>query len=264
MTLPLAGRGVLLTRPEGQNQEAWSLLAGLGARPVELPLIRIVPPENYAEIDAVVAGIGDFDLVVFTSANAVRGLMERARELSLGPSSTRWPPAAAVGPKTAAAAADAGLRIETLPEGNFQGSGLAEMLAPKAAGRRILFPRAAKVGETLPDALRDAGAELVEVVVYRTVPAKLPEGALAGVLKSERIEAILLGSPSAARALVDGLGGPAGAGEALHGIALAAIGPVTGRMLLEAGLCPTVVTERFTMTDLVAALDSHFAAITND
>jgi uroporphyrinogen-III synthase len=262
VSLPLEGRGILLTRPAGQNGEAAALLAKLGARTIELPLIAIAPPDDLSLVDAALADVASFDLVVFTSANAVRGLMDRAAALSLGPSSTSWPPAAAVGPKTAEAVGSAGLRIEALPGGDFQGAGLAALLAPKAAGRRILFPRAAKVGEVLPDALRAAGADLVEVVVYRTAAAPLPEGRIAQVLKEGRIEAILLGSPSAVRSLVEGLGGAAAAASALKGVALASIGPVTGRALLDAGLIPAVTTERFTMANLIAGLERHFRTIT--
>lgn len=265
MSPSLSGRGILLTRPAGQNSEAASLLAALGARPIELPLIAIAPPADLSPVDAALATIGSFDLVVFTSANAVRGLMDRAAALSLGPSATSWPPAAAVGPKTAEAVIAAGLQVEDLPGEDFRGAGLAALLAPKAAGKRILFPRAAKVGEVLPEALRAAGADLTEVVVYQTAAVPFPEGKLAAVLREERIESVMLGSPSAVRSLVDGLGGEEAARDLLHGVALAAIGPVTAKALRNAGLTPALTTERFTMANLVADLERHFAAVaTND
>ena len=71
-----------------------------GAEPIEIPAIAIVPPHSYAHIDGAIAGLKEFDWVVFTSANAVRVFCERALYAGVHPAAAglqidrqqMWPP----------------------------------------------------------------------------------------------------------------------------------------------------------------------------
>ncbi len=76
---PLFGKRVLVTRPREQAAELVERLEAMGAEAIEAPMIRILPPDDYAPLDEACARAGAFDWIVFTSANAVDAFMERLR-----------------------------------------------------------------------------------------------------------------------------------------------------------------------------------------
>jgi uroporphyrinogen-III synthase/uroporphyrinogen III methyltransferase/synthase len=119
-------------------------------------------------------------------------------------------------------------------------------------GRRVLVPRAAEGRPELVDGLAAAGAVVVAVEAYRSVPAP-PERLrpLAGWIESGEVHAVAFASPSAVRAVVGALGARAGL---LGRVLLAAIGPTTGDALRSAGLEPGVVPARHTGRDLAEAV----------
>ncbi len=83
---PLFGKRVLVTRPREQAADLVERLEAMGAEAIEAPMIRILPPEDYAPLDEACARAGGFDWIVFTSANAVDAFMDR---LAAGPLDVR-------------------------------------------------------------------------------------------------------------------------------------------------------------------------------
>src|ERR1700722_13504488 len=74
--LPLAHKRVLITRTRHQASDLAAHLKALGATPILIPTIEIVPPATYASLDAALAqlnapGSKSYDWLLFTSANAV-------------------------------------------------------------------------------------------------------------------------------------------------------------------------------------------------
>ena len=158
---PLHGVTVAVTQARTQASELVRRLRALGAGVVEAPVIRIEPLAG-APIDA-----SAYDLVCLTSPNAPPLLLERiggdARLLA-------GVDVAAIGPGTAAAIRAIGVRPDIVAE-RAVAEGLLEALAGRVAGRRVLVARAEDARDTLPDGLREAGAESVDVVpLYRTTP----------------------------------------------------------------------------------------------
>ena len=74
---PLFGKRVLVTRSRAQAGALTRLLEGQGADVVEVPTIRIEPPEDYGELDEALRRLSAFDWVVFTSTNAVDAVFDR-------------------------------------------------------------------------------------------------------------------------------------------------------------------------------------------
>src|ERR1700731_5247285 len=104
----LHGVGVLVTRPEQQAMPLCRLLETQGATTLRLPVIEIKPSGNRRETAARLGALRDFDVIVFTSANAVRfghPLLDQQRDLTL----------AAMGPATARALNQAGYRVALQP-----------------------------------------------------------------------------------------------------------------------------------------------------
>src|ERR1035438_6282557 len=128
---PLAHRRILITRPPQQASELANRLRALGATPISIPTIEIAPPASLAALDAALASLSSFDVVAFTSANAVTAFHQRARLLEIAPQPRRI---AVVGPSTARAVEAIGLQAGVIPL-TFTAQSLAETLRPEAQGK---------------------------------------------------------------------------------------------------------------------------------
>src|SRR5258707_6915100 len=82
----LQGVGVLVTRPEQQAMPLCRLLEIEGASTLRLPAIEIKPIGNRRETAAQLGALADFDVIVFTSSNALRflaSLLDQQRDPTL-------------------------------------------------------------------------------------------------------------------------------------------------------------------------------------
>lgn len=229
---PLAGRTIAVTRARPQASALAQRLRALGATVVEAPAIRIVP------IDAAFPGIGDYDLLCLTSPNGVRRLFELITDAR----SLAGPLIAAIGPGTAAALREHGIAADLVPQRS-----VAEGLVAALEGvevRRALLIRGEEGRDVLPDALRERGAEVEVVAVYRTVPEPLDAGARAAALGADDL---VFASASAARAF------HAAAGT-LAGPRIVSIGPATSAAIRALGFEPGLEAGEHTPDGLVAAL----------
>jgi uroporphyrinogen III methyltransferase/synthase len=260
--LPLFGRRVLVTRSEEQAPDLVEALLCEGAEPVVVPLLRILPAEDPAPLDAALAQLARYDSLIFTSGNAVRFTAERARERGVSLAGFAGT-VVCVGPASAEAARAAGLPVHVLPSSGFDAEGVLaalERLAPR--GRRMLLPRSALARETLPEGLRAAGAAVDAPVAYRTLPAEVDAAALRADLQSGRLAALTFTSPSAARSFAALLDPPSL--EAARRCAVAAIGSVTAAALARLGLPADAIAAEPSARALVAALSQHVAAAQQD
>jgi uroporphyrinogen III methyltransferase/synthase len=131
---------------------------------------------------------------------------------------------------------------------------LAEFLRcePELRGKRILLPRADIARSVLPEALREHGAEVTELIVYRTV-APASSGALADALMAFAPHLVTFSSSSTARNFHDLLG--AGRVDTLKTrAAFAAIGPITAQTARELGMPPAIEAEEYSIPGLVQAI----------
>ncbi len=257
--LPLFGKRVLVTRTPEQAGEMLAALRGAGAEPVLEPMIRISPPEDWTDADAALDSLDAFDVLLVTSANAIRCLASRAAERGVALAGFRGR-VVCVGPKSAEATLAQGLPVHTIPAERFDADGLLDAIERHLppAGLRFLLPRAESAREALPDGLRAAGARVDCTTVYRTEAPELDAAALRGRLRQGSLDVLTFTSPSTARhfaALLD-----PEALEAAGRCLVVAIGPVTVEALIDLGLTPDLVPERAGAFELVAALAEHFAA----
>ena len=154
--------------------------------------------------------LGDYDWIVFTSANGVAFFVRRARELPGIRPPDRLPRVCAIGPGTAAAAAAAGFPPDLVPE-EFVAEGVFEALvrrcggAPGLRGKRILLPRAEHAREFLPEALARAGARVDVVPCYRTERGAVPAAILDRV-REKRPDLLVFTSASTIRNMIETLG----------------------------------------------------------
>jgi uroporphyrinogen-III synthase len=177
----LHGVGVLVTRPEQQAMPLCRLLEIQGASTLRFPAVDIRPIGNRRETSAQLGDLAQFDVIIFTSANAVRfgaSLLDQQRELTL----------AAIGPATARALNHAGYRVSVQPpppRGTSDSEGL--LRHPRlehAAGRRILIIKGSGGRPFLAEELARRGAHVAAADVYQRVPTAPSAADLASLLAS--------------------------------------------------------------------------------
>lgn len=258
---PLAGRRIAITRPREQADDLAQRLEALGAHVLMLPAIRIAPIEDSAPLDAAIARLSEYDWLVFTSVNGVRAFGERLAATGHSWDQRGLAHVAAIGPATARALERVGVPVALTPD-EYVAEGILEGLG-MVAGQRLLLARADIARRTLADGLRLRGAEVDEVAAYRTIPQPVAPKLIARALgdsDDQRVDAITFTSSSTALGLLQGL---AAVGreprEALRGVALAAIGPITAATLREHGLEPAIVAEEYTIPGLTTALADYFS-----
>ena len=251
MTARLDGRTIVVTRGRGGEDALSVRLRELGADVREVPSIAFADPGDPAPLDAALLALGGFEWAVFTSATAVDRTLSRLGALGLGAGALADVRLAAVGPATAERLARR-VREPDLVPAEAKGEALAAALGPHVRGLRVLFPRPAEGRPETVDGLVAAGAELVAVEAYRTVPAA-PEAIapLGDWLERGEVDAVAFASPSAVDAVVRGLGARA---ALLSRVLLAAIGPTTSEALRRHGRSPGVQPERYTGRDLADAV----------
>ncbi len=254
----LARKRVVITRAAAQSEAMSRELSARGAIPVVLPLVSFADPEDFAPLDAAITGIERFDWMILTSAQAVRALAKRGEQLkrSLIGSENKLR-IAAVGPVTAEAARQAGLPVEYVAD-MHTGVALAGELGNQLQGANVFLPRSNRANPDLPLTLKCHGAQVTEVIAYRTLrPSDADQKKLREIAEGAA-DAIVFFSPSAVQYFAELVGS-----EQLRSsedrLAITAVGPVTANTLQEAGVRRLVISADTTAAAVVEALEEHFA-----
>lgn len=249
--LPLRGARVLVTRAREQASGLALRLRELGAQPVEYPAIQVRPPESLRELDEAVGRLADFDWAIFTSANGVQAVFARLTALDVDARAFAGVRLCAIGPATADALAGLGLRADWMPEQFLSQAILAGFRERDLAGKRILLARADIAPPELARGLEALGAQVTNVVAYRTVVETAGSEELLSVLSEGKIDVVTFTSSSTVRNLVSLL---AGRVELLARPLVACIGPVTAQTARELGLRVDVEASVHTIDGLLDAL----------
>ncbi len=242
----LTGRRILVTGSEDRVPVLSDALAEEGAAVIRLPTVRIAPPADFAPLDDALRHWDSFDWVVFTSAHGVDATADRARELHVDLRNTRGR-IAAVGPVTRAALQRNGLPADVMPA-EYLTDEIAKLMGD-VAGKRILLPRSRISRQSLPEALRKRGADVVQVDAYDAV-APPSSGESVGIA---RIDCVVFTSPSSAENLTALLTEKEFA-RLLKRTPAAAIGPVTAEAVRQLGFRVAIVAKEHTIDGLVQSI----------
>jgi uroporphyrinogen III methyltransferase/synthase len=251
---PLFGRRIVVTRARAQAGELSGLLEGLGAEVREFPTIEVRPPDDYGPLDGAIRGLDSVDWLVLTSMNGVDAFLQRLRHHGLDlraiPRGTR---VAAIGPATAGALEEVGLRVDVVPE-EFRAEALIGAIKDGSlAGKRVLIPRAKIAREVLPEKLREAGAEVLVPPAYETVPSSEGREALARDLEAGSIDCVTFTASSTVTNFVAAFGAEE-AVRLLSRARVACIGPITASTARENGLEVHAEADEYTIPGLVSAV----------
>lgn len=257
---PLFGKRILITRSREQSARMAEKISEQGGQPVLFPTIRIVPVEDFSDLDRAIDGIGSYDWVIFTSVNGVEKFFERFFEIKEDIRLMAGPRLGAIGPVTAGTIRKLGLKVELLAK-EFIAEGVLEILSQQEVqGRRFLIPRAEKAREILPEGIAGMGGEVDVVTVYRTDrPDDAEVARIRGLLEMKELDAITFTSSSTVTHFVQMMG-TEDASALLDGVTVASIGPVTSRTIRDNGLRVDVEASEYTIDGLIQALAAHFAS----
>jgi uroporphyrinogen-III synthase len=189
---PLAGLGVLVTRPARQAAGFAQKIAALGAAPVIFPAIAILPPRDRGPVERAHTALGAYDIAIFVSPNAVEYGVPDPRV---------WPPglaAFAPGPGTAEALAAAGIPGVRIPAATFDSEGLLALQElTDMRGKRVLILRGEGGREQLADTLRARGAQVDAVACYRRAQPRSDVQGLAEAFRAGAIDVVTITSSEA-------------------------------------------------------------------
>jgi uroporphyrinogen III methyltransferase/synthase len=247
--LPLFGRRIVNTRPKGQADALSSRLKALGADVIEMPTIEIQPATDYGPLDRALGELASYDWLIFTSANGVRCFLERL-DASAADLRALRARICAIGPATRAAIEALHLKVDLMGR-EYVAEGLLEAFsAYDLAGRRVLLPRAAVARDLVPVELARRGAQVDVVEAYRTVAPENASAQAAQIFGGGRKPGCITFTSSST---VQNFVAVAGA-EALAGVKVASIGPVTTATAHRLGIAVDVEARTYTVDGLVEAV----------
>lgn len=237
----------VVTRELDAHSGYVATLTELGLDVVPMPVTHTEPPRDPTALARALEH-GNHAAIVIASARAAAALAT-----VLGHGARQLPEVWAVGPATKRALLAAGIRAQ-LPPNAHDGASLAQAMvnARDLAGRRVLVPRAEDGRDDAIAVLRAAGAEIVDIVAYRTVPTAADDPSIADgrkLLLQSRAAVCAVFAPSQVAAL----GAVVGPLARLR-VAFAAIGDTTGAVLREAGVANVSVATTPTPEGLAKAV----------
>ncbi|HEX6557860.1 MAG TPA: uroporphyrinogen-III synthase [Longimicrobiales bacterium] len=245
---------IAVTRPAAQAEELAQPLRAAGAEVLIAPLIRISPTPLDGALAAAARDAAAYDWLVFSSVNGVQLFLRALDAVGVTTDALQDVSVACVGPATAEAAAQGGLRTAVMPE-KFVGDAIVGALSAHGvlAGKRILLARAGGARAVLADGLRARGALVDDVEVYRSVHDESGAARLRRALEAVELDVVTFTSSSAVQAFAERIGQPGA-------VRVAVIGPVTAQTARECGIEVAVEADPHTVQGLVKALDGYFSA----
>jgi uroporphyrinogen-III synthase len=192
VTTGLNGALILVTRPVAQANKLCQMITLQGGKTLRFPTLDI----RAASVDAVLIKKAlCCHWLIFTSSNAVDFALKAFSGKMADLQSAQL---AAVGQATANALQQAGLTVACVPHTEFSSEGLlAQPAMQNVAGQHIMIVRGIGGREKLAQTLRNRGAQVDYLEVYRRCQPKADNVQLVHALQSGQLKAITITSGEA-------------------------------------------------------------------
>jgi uroporphyrinogen III methyltransferase/synthase len=262
----LEGRKIVITRAREQSSNVLAQLAEFGAQALEFPVIKIVPPENWQEMDQAIAELSAFTWVVFTSVNGVEYFWQRMEAAGKNATAFNGVKVCAIGPATAASLEIRGLTPQMVPP-RFVAESILEELDLDLTGQSFLLPRADIARENLVKEVQNRGGSVTQITAYRTVVADnetatgISSTELVSLLEAGEVDMVTFTSSSTVRNFAKRLATTSDKPlpQLLGNTAVACIGPITAGTARQYGLTINLEASEFTMDKLVEDIILYFS-----
>ncbi len=246
---PLFGKRILVTRAREQAGELSLMLRELGAEPIEFPVIRIMPLDDYCALDDALAQ--RYDWMIFTSVNGVNAVWHRVQAIGRDARFFASASLCAIGPATAELLATHGLRADLVPR-EYVAEAIVRDIGD-VRGKRILLPHTDIARENLARDLRERGAIVDEIVAYRTITINANDPTaehICAMLEANEIDAITFTSSSTVRGFMNAVESKS---QNLKS-KVVCIGPITAQTARDLGLHVDATAQEYTLEGLTQAL----------
>lgn len=254
---PLFGKRIVVTRATAMPGTLGALLRSRGADVIEAPSTEIEALDA-TEIDAAVRELASYSWLVLTSATGVRFFREAIARCGLDARALAFTSLAVIGPSTAKALGEMGLQPDLVPE-RFVAESLLEAMkrADNVTGERILIATAEDGRSVLPNGLRELGAEVHVVPMYRSrvITAGQDVEELRAAVDSGDVDAVTFTSASAVTGFVAQVGR-----DRARAVRAISIGPVTSDAARAAGIDVAAEAAQATIPSLAEAVAGFFSA----
>ncbi len=229
----LAGKKVLVTRPEEQADSFVQKIEELGGNALEVPVITIDEYDDYTELDKALDNIKDYSWLAFTSSNGVRVFFKRLKERRLDIRILHNIKICAIGTSTASELYNLGLNVEYIPDEYTTAALLEGLRKLLKQGEKLLLARAYVEDDEFVKGLNELKIEYKNVPVYRAVTNWAAKDEMLQILKERDLDFITFTSPSTVRSFVEIMGN--GNIDILKEAKVVCIGPVTAKAAGEHG-----------------------------
>lgn len=250
---PLFGKRIVVTRTREQAGELSKALRDLGADVIELPTIRIEPPEDRQGFAEMVTTAHEYDWLVFTSPNGVEKFFEAFYQAYPDARCLGNPKIAAIGTGTAKKIQQYRFAVDLIPE-KFVAEGLIDAFKKESVENlTMLWVKAAESREVVGDGLAALGAIVDECIAYRTVPETGDPTGAREKLTTSGADLITFTSGSTVDHFFDlGIPWP-------EGCVAGSIGPITSEVLRKHGMPPAFEAAQHDIPGLTKAIVKYFS-----
>ena len=251
---PLFGKKILITRPKGEDTRFSQILEEYGASCAELPAIAIKPLSDYSQLDAAIKDISGFQWLIFSSRNGVRFFKQRLDCLNQNPETLKKIKIAAIGPRTASALENLGLRVLLQPDKFCQEGLLKSFGKLKLKSQNILIINALEARDVLARGLKKMGAKIKIAPAYQTIKNQKSK------IKNQKLDntdIITFTSALAAKNFFGALSNKTFKRNLAKTI-IASIGPITSRAIRTAGFKVNIEAKEYTLEGLTKAIVKYY------
>ncbi len=250
------GKVIALTRPLERSGEAVKIIENYSGEAFVAPTLEL-QISNSQSLIKLCEKTGELDWLIFTSPTSILSLFKHCPDLKVKLNSNCN--IAVIGPRTGNYLEEYGLKPDLIPD-KYTAEGLLEIFMDiDIEGKFIGIPRTFAARDVLPMGLEDMGAEVLLAEAYKSGLPK-DKGKVHQLIKKvikREVDAITFTSTLTAANLfemvkeeeLDDFLQPLMNGEVL----VAAIGPVTAKILDEKGL-PTIIPDEYTVKAMLDKL----------
>lgn len=198
---PLAGLGILVTRPAHQAAHLAQLIRRAGGNPILFPTLEIVDLPDLKPLHDLIDRLDTFDLAIFISPNAVNKALNLIRARRALPPRLKI---AAIGKGSCKVLEQFGVKDVIAPKQRFDSEALLELPELKTMdGKYIVIFRGDGGREILGDELVKRGARIEYAECYRRQKPQTDSGKLLYLWARDELDAVTVTSAEALHNLFD-------------------------------------------------------------
>ncbi|MBT3880547.1 MAG: uroporphyrinogen-III C-methyltransferase [Candidatus Scalindua sp.] len=251
---PLFGKTIIVTRSRDQASEFSEQLIELGANVLEYPTINITSPDDFGPLDRELDSLESTDWLIFTSVNGVDAFFNRIFELGRDVRDLKGVKICSIGPSTTERIKGFHVSIDCQPP-KYVAESVVEALkkVEELKGKRFLMPRTDIARSYVPEELRKLGAEVSDIVAYKTVLATDGDNIVLDKLKDGEVDIVTFTSASTVKNFVKIIGED-NLSAFKNNVQFASIGPITNESAEEMDIDISIKAEEYTIPGLVQAI----------